>query len=314
MSAAPASAASSVCSDLDDALAVGTPSSSGPCLLSASSIELATTGRQALEHGSVRSKAAYFEALCHANTTMHIQCSSEDGAQQCGRPSREPRISRQLQHGAFPDADMAHADSDEEAAGEWQDFSEVHLLLRMPRSHAAREQPTPSSSSKYGSIAEMEDLIERLQEALELKEGQHKAAVDAFRRRSAECENLQTVVRELSESRSKAACQRAVLAEKYGELQSEYHRMLRIADLSRTVSKENLATTSRTRSELRRVQSELHATKNHALSLNEKHKKVRVENALLKEKVGLLERCDFAETQESECKKHFTRYRLAETY
>ena len=52
---------------------------------------------------------------------------------------------------------------------------------------------------------------------------------------SAECENLQTVVRELSESRSKAACQRAVLAEKYGELQSEYHRMLRIADLSRTV-------------------------------------------------------------------------------
>lgn len=183
VSAAPASAASSVCSDLDDALAVGTPSSSGPCLLSASSIELATTGRQALEHGSVRSKAAYFEALCHANTTMHIQCSSEDGAQQCGRPSREPRISRQLQHGAFPDADMAHADSDEEAAGEWQDFSEVHLLLRMPRSHAAREQPTPSSSSKYGSIAEMEDLIERLQEALELKEGQHKAAVDAFRRR-----------------------------------------------------------------------------------------------------------------------------------
>ena len=56
--------------------------------------------------------------------------------------------------------------------------------------------------------------------------------------------------------------------------------------LSPACSKENLATTSRTRSELRRVQSELHATKNHALSLNEKHKKVRVENALLKVRRG----------------------------
>jgi len=34
----------------------------------------------------------------------------------------------------------------------------------------------------------------------------------------------------------------------------------------------------------------------------------------VQEKVGLLERLDFAGEQESECKKHFTRYRLAETY
>ena len=50
-----------------------------------------------------------------------------------------------------------------------------------------------------------------------------------------ECENLQRVVRELAESRAKAATQLAAVREKYGELQSEYHRMLRIADLSRTV-------------------------------------------------------------------------------
>lgn len=43
------------------------------------------------------------------------------------------------------------------------------------------------------------------------------------------------VVRELTESRSKAAMQRASLAERYNDLQQEYHRMLRIADLSRTV-------------------------------------------------------------------------------
>lgn len=43
------------------------------------------------------------------------------------------------------------------------------------------------------------------------------------------------VVRELTESRSKAVSQRASLAERYNDLQQEYHRMLRIADLSRTV-------------------------------------------------------------------------------
>lgn len=32
------------------------------------------------------------------------------------------------------------------------------------------------------------------------------------------------------------------------------------------------------------------------------------------EKVTLLERLDFEQVQESECKKVFTRYRLAETY
>lgn len=79
-------------------------------------------------------------------------------------------------------------------------------------------------------------------------------------------------------------------------------------------SKEHVASTSRTRSELRRVQSELHATKSHAQSLSEKQKKVRVELLLLKEKVQLLERFDFEEMQESVCKRQFTRYRVAETY
>ncbi len=50
-----------------------------------------------------------------------------------------------------------------------------------------------------------------------------------------EIANLMGVVRELTESRSKAVSQRASLAERYNDLQNEYHRMLRIADLSRTV-------------------------------------------------------------------------------
>lgn len=52
---------------------------------------------------------------------------------------------------------------------------------------------------------------------------------------SNEADNLQRVVRELSEGRAKVAVQRAMLADKYADLQQEYHRMLRIADLSRTV-------------------------------------------------------------------------------
>ena len=43
--------------------------------------------------------------------------------------------------------------------------------------------------------------------------------------------------------------------------QLEYHRMLRIADLSRTVSKENIAKTSRTQKQLKDVELELHATR-----------------------------------------------------
>jgi hypothetical protein len=122
------------------------------------------------------------------------------------------------------------------------------------------------------------------------------------------------VVQELSESRKQAVMKAASLSERYSELQAEYHRSLRIADLSRSVSKENMAKTSRTRTELRRVQLELHATKSHASRMSEKEKKARLENALLKEKVTLLERLDFEQVQESECKKVFTRYRLAETY
>jgi hypothetical protein len=174
------------------------------------------------------------------------------------------------------------ADSEEEVAGSWQDYSEVHLLLRMPRPNS--HPPALSASSKYGGVAEMEELVERLQAALEVKEAQRKAAVDALARRvraidlgnrggpsaavqplflpvwycatgrsrlqlpsapcvhallpllqSSEAENLQRVVRELTESRAKAVSQRATLQAQYGELQSEYARMLRIADLSRTV-------------------------------------------------------------------------------
>lgn len=315
------SSCSSLCSETEDALQLASPSSSGisgiaPQVaangLQLSSIELAAHPREPLPCGAVRSKVAAFEALCQANTTVHIQCSAEDVQQICSYPVPECSHGNALANQQQPqqDAVMRRADSGEDAADSWQEFSEVHMVIRLP----LPRNSSSSSGGKYGSAAEMEALIEQLQGALLLKERERKAAADACARRSGECENLQRVVREMSESRAKAVSQRALLAEKYAELQQEFHRMLRIADLSRTVSKENMANTSRTRTELRRVQLELHATKNHAQSLNEKNKKVRVENILLKEKVSLLERLEFEDVQESEVKKHFTRYRLAETY
>ena len=68
-----------------------------------------------------------------------------------------------------------------------------------------------------------------------------------------ECDNLMRVVRELADSRAKVVSAKASLQEKYIELQTEYHRSIRIAELSRTVSKENLAKTSRTQKALRQV-------------------------------------------------------------
>jgi hypothetical protein len=56
-----------------------------------------------------------------------------------------------------------------------------------------------------------------------------------------ECENLMRVVRELAEARSKVSAAKSSLQEKYAELQSDYYRVVRVADLSRTISKENMA-------------------------------------------------------------------------
>ncbi|RMZ56743.1 hypothetical protein APUTEX25_002832 [Auxenochlorella protothecoides] len=119
--------------------------------------------------------------------------------------------------------------------------------------------------------------------------------------------------------RAKAAFFEALIksnttALKHAELAAEYHRMQRIADLSRTVSKENLAKTSKTLKALRQVQQELYATKKRTQALEERNRKIKDENLALREKVGLLERYDFEHVQQSVCMRHYTRCRVAETY
>ena len=56
-----------------------------------------------------------------------------------------------------------------------------------------------------------------------------------------ECENLMRVVRELTASRSKLVAGKSVMAERFAELQAEYIKVLRIAELSRAASRSNLA-------------------------------------------------------------------------
>ncbi|KAL4425862.1 hypothetical protein ABPG75_009878 [Micractinium tetrahymenae] len=318
------SAASSLCSEpcSEDegagpcSIELAARGAAGPMALTPAEPQAGPSSSSSSSTCSVRAKAAFFEALIRCNTTAHIQCSADGGAccsSYCSSGAGSPAALEMLpapgsSGGSAAGSQAAAMQAVSQEAWQEEGFSEVQLVLRLPRG------APPPGGGRFGSVAEMEALIEQLQGLLEAKERQRQAAVDAYHRRTSECENLMRVVRELADSRSKAVSQRASLAERYNDLQQEYHRMLRIADLSRTVSKENMAKTSRTRSELRRVQLELHATRSHAQHLTEKHKKVRVENALLKEKVTLLERLDFEEVQESECKKLFTRYRVAETY
>lgn len=56
-----------------------------------------------------------------------------------------------------------------------------------------------------------------------------------------ECENLMRVVKELTASRSKLVAGKSVMAERFAELQQEYIKVLRIAELSRAASRSNLA-------------------------------------------------------------------------
>jgi hypothetical protein len=155
------------------------PSSSG-C---SDGLELAAVGagqRQVLEQGSVRSKAAYFEALMRRRAAGGGSIVDGSSGGQQG------------------DADMHHADSsssDEEAAEHWQGCS-----LAPGTAHAATAAGVSSSSRggagsgggggisgrQYGSPEEMAALIEQLQGALDLKERQRKAAAEALARRVSE--------------------------------------------------------------------------------------------------------------------------------
>lgn len=113
------------------------------------------------------------------------------------------------------------------------------MTLRLPRRRTNRERQGAGVSSAAEATSALQARFERVEAALA--------------RKMAECDNLSRVLKELAEGRVRATCARAVLAERHAELQAEFHRMQRVAELSREVSKENIAKTSKTSKALRQV-------------------------------------------------------------
>lgn len=56
-----------------------------------------------------------------------------------------------------------------------------------------------------------------------------------------ECEGLVNVVKELTSSRNKLTNMKSIQGERFADLQHDFMRVSRIADLSRALSRENLA-------------------------------------------------------------------------
>ena len=167
---------------------------------------------------SVRAKAAFFEALIKSNTPTLVRC--EEGGLEQELADLRGRCAPELS-------------GDETDAS----FSEVTMTLRLPRRRATRERGPSAAEAEASS--ELRARLARVEAALS--------------RKMAECDNLSRVLKELAEGRVRATCARAVLAERHAELQAEFHRLQRVAELSREVSRENIAKTSKTAKALRQV-------------------------------------------------------------
>ena len=70
-----------------------------------------------------------------------------------------------------------------------------------------------------------------------------------------ECEDLLALVRELTESRSQLTAFKAIQGERFEDLQQECLRLVRVAELCRAVSKENLVKFTETTKKLNQVSS-----------------------------------------------------------
>ena len=62
-----------------------------------------------------------------------------------------------------------------------------------------------------------------------------------FSLQTQECEGLVEVVRELTKSRNKLTSMKSIQGERYADLQHDFVRVSRIADLSRALSRENIS-------------------------------------------------------------------------
>ena len=209
------------------------------------SARAAACGPRAAELAGVRAKAAYFEALIRSNTTAYVQCGvasglqhdlhgtadSGDGAAAAGEASALMCLDEEVEAAAGSDAPGRQCKQEDAAEDA---FDEVTVVLRVPRGRQQQQQrqqqatgggsATEPTHERYGTPTQMAQLIERLSSQLSVAEHERAAALAAVARRAAEVDNLQRVVRELTESRAKAVAARVTLAERHADLQVRARR------------------------------------------------------------------------------------------
>lgn len=168
---------------------------------------------------------------------------------------------------------------------------------------------------EQGHAEMLEHALERLKAEVHERDKQSVAAASALACKTQECESLMGVVRELTENRSKLVCARTNLAEKLAEMQHEYMRLMRVTDLSRIVSKENVAKTAKVMKTLKQVEDES-ARQQHLIGFfKERNKNLKDENLELRERLCLLERLDLLSySRDSVCMREFKVHALKETY
>lgn len=159
------------------------------------------------------------------------------------------------------------------------------------------------------------NAIERLERESISKDMKCTAVAEALLRKQQECSNLMEVVRELTDSRSKLVCVKTNLAEQLAELRHDYMRVARVADLSRTVSKENVVKAAKAQKSLRQVEEERTQQKQLMAYLKERNGNLKVENQELRRRICLLEKLDLLKySNESACMRTFQLYALKESY
>ncbi|KAK9824283.1 hypothetical protein WJX72_009168 [[Myrmecia] bisecta] len=126
---------------------------------------------------------------------------------------------------------------------------------------------------------------------LEASERSRLMAEAALQRRTQECESLMRVVKELATSRATLVNLRTTQAERLAELQHEYLRVLRIADLARQVSKENIGKAAKAQKKLERAEDAIRLQRQTISDLKSHNAELRQDNLDLRQ-MCLLERID----------------------